>query len=179
MSCELRKKALFLDRDGVINIDNGYVSTPEDCILIDGILDFLQKAKEKNYLILVITNQSGIGRGFYNENDFHFLMNWLNKNLNYLIDDYYFCPFHEKFGVGKYKQKSYKRKPNPGMINDAINDYNIDPQASIFIGDKLTDMVAASRAKVRCKLLLNDKNFAISKKYILVKTLNEAKKYLL
>ena len=106
-------------------------------------------------------------------------MNWLNKNLNYLIDDYYFCPFHEKFGVGKYKQKSYKRKPNPGMINDAINDYNIDPQASIFIGDKLTDMVAASRAKVRCKLLLNDKNFAISKKYILVKTLNEAKKYLL
>ena len=57
----------------------------------------------------------------------------------------------------KYKQVSYKRKPNPGMINDAIKDYNIDPQASIFIGDKLTDMVAATRAKVRCKLLLNDK----------------------
>ena len=76
-------------------------------------------------------------------------MSWINDKLEGLIDDYYFCPFHEKFGIGKYKINSKNRKPNPGMINQAIKKYNVDPRNSIFIGDKFTDMLAAERAKIK------------------------------
>ena len=99
----VKKKALFLDRDGVINVDWGYVHKPEQCVFIDGIKNLLQKAKELNYTIIIITNQSGIGRGYYNEQEFHSFMKWMNKRLGNLIDDYYFCPFHEDYGIGKYK----------------------------------------------------------------------------
>ena len=81
-------------------------------------------------------------------------MKWMNKRLGNLIDDYYFCPFHEDYGIGKYKKKSLDRKPKPGMINKAIKHHNIDPLNSIFIGDNISDMVAADRANIECKLLL-------------------------
>ncbi len=176
---KLKKKGLFLDRDGVINIDSGFVYKPEECVFVEGIIDFLHKAKNNNYLILIITNQSGIGRGLYKEQDFHIFMNWMNKNLNYLIDDYYFCPYHEKLGIGKYKRKSFKRKPNPGMILDAINDYNIDVEASVFVGDQYLDMIAARRANIKYRLLFDQNNFTTSKDYQVIKTLKEAQEYLI
>lgn len=176
----LKRKTLFLDRDGIINIDKGYVYTPERCVFLDGIVELLKKAKEKKYLIIVITNQSGIGRGYYSEQDFHFFMKWINKNLGGMIDDYYFCPFHSKYGLGKYKKKSNFRKPNPGMINKAIRDYNIDPKSSIFIGDKNTDMLAAFRASIRFRLLLGHlEEVSEDIGYKVIEKLSEAQKYLI
>ena len=89
---EDKKKALFLDRDGVINHDRGYVYTPQKCIFNNNILDLLKKQKN-HYLIIVITNQSGIGRGYFTEEEFHDFMSWINDKLEGLIDDYYFVHF--------------------------------------------------------------------------------------
>ena len=175
----VKKKALFLDRDGVINFDKGYVHTPEQCVFIDGIKNLLQKAKALNYIIIIITNQSGIGRGYYNEEEFHLFMKWLNKSLGNLIDDYYFCPFHEDYGMGKYKRKSFDRKPNPGMINKAIKYHNIDPLNSIFIGDNISDMVAADRANIKRKLLLRNEETNTEVKFKIINNLKEANSYLI
>ena len=179
-NCLNKTKALFLDRDGVINIDKGYVYKSQECFFVDGIFNLLSKAKKKKYSILVITNQSGIGRGIFTELEFHNFMKWMNNELNGLIDDYYYCPYHEKFGIGKYKINSNNRKPNPGMINDAIKDHRINPKESIFIGDKISDMEAASKANIGCKLLLGySQNNSSSINFEIVKTLSEAQKYLL
>ena len=128
-------------------------------------------------MILVITNQAGIGRGYFNEVDFHFFMKWMNDKLDNLIDDYFFCPYHETYGIGKYKKKSNDRKPNPGMINKAIQNHFIEPKKSIFIGDKITDMIAASSANISCKLLLG--NYVKSSvQYETVKSLKQVQNYL-
>ena len=175
----VKKKALFLDRDGVINVDKGYVHTPEQCVFINGIKNLLQNAKKLNYIIIIITNQSGIGRGYYNEEQFHLFMKWLNKSLGNLIDDYYFCPFHEDYGIGKYKIKSFDRKPNPGMINKAIKDHNIDPLNSIFIGDNISDMIAADRSNIECKLLLRNEENNKKAKFKSISNLEEVNSYLI
>ena len=174
-----KKKALFLDRYGVINIDKGFVYTSVKFVFIEGILELIKKAKEKKYLIIIITNQSGIGRGYFKEQDFHYLMTWINIKLEGLIDDYYFCPYHEKFGVGKYKIKSNDRKPNPGMIFKAIRKHNIDSEVSIFVGDKVSDMIAAERANVKFRLLFGDFDKKNYPKYKIIKNLNEVLNYLI
>lgn len=117
----IRNKALFLDCDGVINVDTGYLHKQQDCVFIDGITELLKTAKRLGYLNIVITNQAGIGRGYYSENEFQTFMNWMNASLGNLIDDYFFCPFHPEHGVGSYRRDSWDRKPNPGMFEMAIN----------------------------------------------------------
>ena len=151
----IRKKALFLDRDGVINIDTGYLYKAVDCIFVDGISDLIKKAKCFGYVIIVVTNQSGIGRGYYTEEEFHQFMSWMNVQLNNQIDDYFFCPYHPKHGVKSYKSDSWDRKPNPGMLEKAIQKHNISPLRSLMIGDNITDIEAARAARVARPLLFN------------------------
>tara|TARA_B100000575_G_C22757296_1_gene451139 strand:+ start:84 stop:638 length:555 start_codon:yes stop_codon:yes gene_type:complete len=146
-----KKPALFLDRDGVINIEKNYVHKIEDFIFIDGIFELIKTAKNRGYYIIVITNQAGIARGYYSDEDFHILNNWM---LNYFqlkgagIDKVYYCPHHPQYGRGLYKKDCSNRKPNPGMILDAVKDFNIDVRKSILIGDKQTDIDAGFNAKV-------------------------------
>lgn len=154
------KKALFLDRDGVINIDNGYVHKPENFVFIGGIFDLCKRAEELGYIIIVITNQAGIARGYYAESDFHNLTNWMiaefNKH-NIKISSVYFCPYHPKYGIGKYKKESYDRKPNPGMLLKAATEYNIDLSLSILIGDKDIDIDAGRNAGIGSLYFLEGK----------------------
>lgn len=173
----IRNKALFLDRDGVINVDTGYLHKPEECIFVDGVTELLKAAKDRGYLNIVVTNQAGIGRGYYSENEFHSFMHWMNTSLGNLIDDYFFCPFHPEHGVGVYKHDSWDRKPNPGMFEKAFKKHNISPLRSIMIGDNLSDIEAANKVHVARALLFvpEPKN---SFKIDAISKLYEAKQFL-
>ena len=148
-------RALFLDRDGVINVNYGYVHQRKDVDFIDGIFDLVATAKKYGYLVVIVTNQAGIGRGYYSEVDFHNLMNWMCEQfLDHagLIDAVYFCPDHPEHGIGEYLRKSHFRKPGPGMILKAKKDFDIDLSKSIMVGDKITDIEAGVAAGIKTLL---------------------------
>jgi D-glycero-D-manno-heptose 1,7-bisphosphate phosphatase len=145
----MQNKAIFLDRDGVINIDVNYAHTPEQITFIEGIFDFCRSARAFGYKLIIITNQAGIGRGYYSEAQFHELMEWMLAEFaeqGAPIDAYYFCPHHPEHGVGDYKKACHCRKPQPGMINDALKQWDIDPRQSMLLGDKQSDIDAAINA---------------------------------
>ena len=147
----IKNKALFLDRDGVINVDYGHVGKIENFHFIDGIFELCQEAQSKGYLIVIVTNQAGIAKGKYTEEQFLELTKWMeNEFLNYKIKiaKTYYCPYHEKAAIKQYKQDSFDRKPNPGMLLKAIKEFNIDPRKSIMIGDKESDIEAAEVAEI-------------------------------
>ena len=151
----LSVKALFLDRDGVINYDSGYTSNKESFVFIDGIFDLCRAAIESGYVLFVVTNQAGIGRGYYTEQDFLNLSSWMCEQFvaqQCPIQEVFFCPYHPEHGTGVYKQESFHRKPNPGMLLDAAEKYSINLAESMMIGDKDSDMGAARNAgvNVRC-----------------------------
>jgi D-glycero-D-manno-heptose 1,7-bisphosphate phosphatase len=153
----MKRPALFLDRDGVINIDYGYVHRDEDFQFIDGIFDLVNAANQSGYLVVVVTNQAGIGRGYYTEEDFFELTEWMCEQFalyDAKIDAVYFCPYHPEYGLGKYRRESKHRKPGPGMLLDAARDLNIDLTRSIIVGDKASDLEAGHRAGVGTLLCL-------------------------
>jgi|BioPla2DNA2_1021312.scaffolds.fasta_scaffold04995_4 D-glycero-D-manno-heptose 1,7-bisphosphate phosphatase len=137
-------KALFLDRDGVINIDHGHVYKIEEFAFIEGIFELTKRYQNLGYKIIIITNQAGIAKGYYQREDFLTLMDWMineftQKGIH--IDDYYF--------EESLEENHYRRKPNPGMFLEAINKHQIDPTESIMIGDKMSDLIAAHKANVK------------------------------
>jgi len=151
-----RSPALFLDRDGVINIDRAYVYRQVDFEFVDGIFELCRYAKKLGYLIFVVSNQAGIGRGFYTEQEFLKLTDWMCGVFNtegIVIDKVYFCPSHPEHGIGKYKMDSPFRKPRPGMILQAAEEFNVDLARSVLVGDKKTDIQAGVAAGVGCNLL--------------------------
>ncbi len=146
-------KAVFLDRDGVINEDRGYVHKIEDFVFIDGIFEKLKKYQNDGYLLIVVTNQSGIGRGYYSEEDFL-------KLTKYMLDEF------EKKGIKitKVYHSPYRpednamcRKPNPGMLLKAKEEFDIDMKNSIMIGDKQSDMQAGKNAGVGKLILIKNR----------------------
>lgn len=150
-------KALFLDRDGVINVEKDYVYKIQDFEFMEGIFDLCRIAQMRGLLIVIITNQAGIGRGYYGEADFHALSDWMLsrfKEQGIEIAGVYFCPDHPEHGLGKYKRESECRKPNPGMILEACLDFQIDLSASFLLGDKESDVQAGKTAGVGSNFLL-------------------------
>lgn len=136
---------LFLDRDGVINTDFGYVHRREDCEFCPGIFDLCAYFQRKCFKIIVITNQSGIARGYYDTASFHSLTAYINKAFaerNIALNATYFCPH-------KPEDNCNCRKPKPGMLLQAQQEHLIDMESSIMIGDKKSDMQAAHAAKVK------------------------------
>lgn len=153
----MKKPALFLDRDGVINLDHGYVHTPEKFEFVDGIFDVVAAANRAGYIVVVVTNQAGIGRGYYSEAQFYALTDWMKTKFaehGAQIDAVYFCPYHPEHGIGKYRCESEFRKPAPGMLLQAQRELNIDLSSSIFVGDKASDIQAGRAAGVGRLLLL-------------------------
>lgn len=147
----MTRAALFLDRDGVINVDHGYVCRPEDFDFIEGVFDLVAAAHRQGYLVVVVTNQAGIGRGYYSEAEFHALTDWMRARFverDGYIDAVYFCPFHPEHGVGEYRRESGCRKPAPGMLLQAGRELDIDFGKSILVGDKPSDMAAGRAAGV-------------------------------
>ena len=145
------RRALFLDKDGVINIDHGYVCTPERTDFIDGIFEVCQAATRQGFLNVVITNQAGIARGFYTEQDFLAYMEWVRgefRRRGAQIDAVYFCPHHPEYGRGEYLLRCECRKPKPGMLFRAASDLGIDLSESVLLGDTASDVAAGEAAGV-------------------------------
>jgi D-glycero-D-manno-heptose 1,7-bisphosphate phosphatase len=157
----MTKPALFLDRDGVINVDHGYVCKTDDFHFLEGIFELVAEANRVGYWVVVVTNQAGIGRGYYSEADFHTLTAWMKLRFvehGAHIDAVYFCPFHPEHGIGEFRRDSNCRKPAPGMLLEAGLDLGIDFEKSIFIGDKSSDMEAGRAAGVSTLLYLGGKD---------------------
>jgi D-glycero-D-manno-heptose 1,7-bisphosphate phosphatase len=153
-----RTKALFLDRDGVINVDTGHVHRRESFEFVPGIFELCRAAQTLGYLLVVVTNQAGIARGYYSESDFNNLTDWMMDQFaerKVRIMRLYYCPYHPVFGIGRYKRDSPDRKPKPGMLLRARSDLDLDLGSSILIGDRLSDIQAGCRAGVGTRILLS------------------------
>lgn len=147
-----RRPALFLDRDGVINEDKGYTHRVDDLKFVDGAIDMIRQVNDAGALVIVVTNQAGVAHGYYEWSDvdtFHdAITDALNKNGAF-VDAFYSCPFHPAATVSAYLHPDHpNRKPNPGMINQALRDWPILPERSVLIGDKESDVIAAQRAGI-------------------------------
>lgn len=149
-------RALFLDRDGVVNVNHGYVHRQENFDFIDGIFELARAACKHQYQIVVITNQAGIGRGYYTEADFQRLTAWMCAQFEMAgapIARVYHSPYHPTEGVGTYRRDDFSRKPNPGMIIQAQRELGLNLASSVLVGDKLSDIMAGNAAGIGCNLL--------------------------
>ena len=157
------QRALFLDRDGVINVNHGYVHSMENFDFVDGIFDLVRAACKARYRVIVVTNQAGIGRGYYPESQFHELTGWMCAQFEKHgapIDRVYFSPYHPTAGVGEYRKDEDTRKPGPGMILRAKRELGLSLENSILVGDKPSDILAGITAGVRTNVLFSDDAFA-------------------
>jgi D-glycero-D-manno-heptose 1,7-bisphosphate phosphatase len=150
------RRAIFLDRDGVINVDHGYVHSPERTDWMPGIFDLVVEAVAQGVVCVVITNQAGIARGYYDEVEFRRYTEWMHAEFRLrgapLLATYH-CPHHPEAGL--HAGPCTCRKPAPGMLLAAIRDFEIDPACSLLIGDKAGDIEAASAAGVGASILLH------------------------
>ena len=148
----LKRPAAFLDRDGVINVDRGYVSSRADFKWIPGAIEAIKALNDAGYYVFVATNQSGIARGLYSEREMQELHHYIAQKLatsGARIDDWRHSPFHPEGTVAAFKCVSDWRKPGPGMILDLMRVWPVDRAKSVLIGDKESDMQAARAAHVR------------------------------
>jgi D,D-heptose 1,7-bisphosphate phosphatase len=147
----LHRRALFLDRDGVINHDHGYVGSRDRFEWMPGALETITHATRTGWHVFIVTNQSGVARGFYNEAAAAALLDWIAdeaRGAGGTVDDWRYCPFHPDATVDAYRCASDWRKPAPGMLLDLIRAWEIDPARSVMFGDQDTDMRAAAAAGV-------------------------------
>ncbi|OCZ49445.1 D-glycero-beta-D-manno-heptose 1,7-bisphosphate 7-phosphatase [Dehalobacter sp. TeCB1] len=150
-------KAVFLDRDGTINIEKNYLYKEDEFVFIEGAAQAIKILHEMGYKVIVITNQAGVARGYYTEDDViklhHYLDAELRKHHTH-IDAYYYCPHHPEGVIPKYSRTCHCRKPNTGMIDQAVADFEIDLKESILIGDKETDILTGKNAGVKYTILV-------------------------
>ena len=156
----------FLDRDGVINsgkLNNGYIGSLEHFKWVPGAIKAIKFLNEKNYKVVVVTNQSGVARGFFTIKDVKKIHSYIQKKLKEKgakIDAFYFCPFHKDGIIKRFKKNSLLRKPNIGMFRLVKKKWRIDKKNSFMVGDQKTDMEFAKRAKIK-GYLFNIKNLYI------------------
>jgi D-glycero-D-manno-heptose 1,7-bisphosphate phosphatase len=148
----MKKPAIFFDRDGVLNEDSGYVFEIGQLKWIDGAREAVKVANGAGYFVFVVTNQSGVARGLYEESHVEALHNWMQADLAKIgahIDAFEYCPYHPEAAIERYRQVSPRRKPAPGMINDLLGRFPVDVGRSILIGDKPIDLEAAQAAGIK------------------------------
>ena len=151
------RPAAFLDRDGVVNIDHGYVYRSEDFEFVPGVLEGARRLAGLGYALVVVTNQSGIGRGLYGEADFRALTDWMTQQFAAAgapLAGVYFCPHHPTEAEVPYRLDCECRKPAPGMLLRAADELGLDLAASVMFGDRASDLEAARAAGVPHRVLL-------------------------
>lgn len=150
----MKNRGLFLDRDGVVNIEKKYLYKIDDFEFTPGITDLMAEYQKQGYYIFIITNQAGIAKGYYTAEDYNILTEWMLNELKFkgiIVKKVYFCPHHPDI-TGPCRC----RKPEPGMIINAISEFDIDPAESVLIGDKESDILAGIRAKIGRNLYIQD-----------------------
>ncbi len=151
------EKALFLDRDGVVNVEVGYLHRAEDVRFMPGIFSLCRTAIRLGYRLVVVTNQAGIARGLYTEADFETLMAWMRERLKaegVELDAVYYCPYHPEHGVGEYKREHEDRKPRSGMLRRAEREFGVSLADSVMVGDRCSDIAAANSAGLKQAFLV-------------------------
>ena len=146
-----RRPAAFLDRDGVINVDFGYVARIEDLVFTPTAAEGIRALNEAGYPVLVVSNQSGVARGLFTTAEvdrFHRHMQQELAERGARIDAFYYCPFHRDGVVAEFARDHADRKPEPGMLLRAIRDWSVAPESSFMIGDKRSDIEAAAKAGI-------------------------------
>lgn len=150
------RTALFLDRDGVINVDIGYPHRPEDLVFTPSAVEAVLLANAVGFLVIVVTNQSGVARGLFGMDavhDFHDAIQARMAAVGARIDAFYLCPYHPEASVAAFRADHEDRKPKPGMLLRAIDDWRIDAGRSLMVGDKPSDIAAAASAGVAATLV--------------------------
>ena len=158
-STSIPKPAVFFDRDGVLNRDRGYVYKIEDWEWIEGAISAIKKFNALNYFVFVVTNQSGVGRDFYGEDDVNAIHDFMKNELlqhGAHIDAIRYCPHHIEAKLEKYKFDCEWRKPKSGMINDLLSSFPIDKSKSLLVGDKKTDIEAAHTVGINALLFQSE-----------------------
>jgi D-glycero-D-manno-heptose 1,7-bisphosphate phosphatase len=145
------QRGLILDRDGVVNEDSGYLHRIEECRFVEGIFELTAAFAQRRFTIVIASNQSGIGRGYFTQTDFERLMDWIKAEFSrrgVTIAGVYYCPDHPTEGVGRYRRANPWRKPAPGMLLQAAQDLDLDLARSWTVGDRMTDIEAGRAAGV-------------------------------
>ena len=146
------KKCCFLDRDGVINKNYGHIKEEKKLKILNGVSKAIKYLNSKKFIIIIVTNQSVVGRGIITMrklNNIHKYLIKVLKKKGAKINDIFVCPYHPKFGIGKFKKRSKDRKPNNGMLEKAIKKWNIDRNQSFMIGDQKTDYLCARKSRIK------------------------------
>ncbi len=175
-------RALFLDRDGVINHEVGFLHRREDVRFVEGIFPLCRTAKSLGYRLIVVTNQAGIGRGLYTAEQYEDLMLWMRgqfREEGVELDAVYHSPYHPEHGIGEYKREHLDRKPSPGMLLKGAREFGLELSQSILIGDRCTDIAAANAAGLRQAFFISGTETGCSGDFLPIDTLAEADAWLL
>ena len=151
------RRAAFLDRDGVVNVDRGYVSRREDFLFVAGVLEGARRLHDLGFALVVVTNQSGIGRGLYDVDAYDQLTAWMKTQFQTVgapLAGVYHCPHHPTDALGEYRRACDCRKPAPGMLLTAARELGLDLGRSSLFGDRESDLLAARAAGVPVRVLL-------------------------
>lgn len=179
----MTNRGLFLDRDGVINHEIGYLFRSAEVIFVDGIFSLCRTAQRLGYRLFVVTNQAGIARGFYTEADYQMLMQWMRAEFlreGIEFSGVYHCPFHPDHGIGHYKREHEDRKPGTGMLRRGAREFSLDLTKSILVGDRCSDIAAANAAGLRQAFLMaGTETKPCPGKYLPATTLREVEQWLL
>jgi D-glycero-D-manno-heptose 1,7-bisphosphate phosphatase len=154
---EKKPRALFLDRDGVVNVEIGYLHRIEDVEFMQGIVPLCRTAMRLGYRLVVVTNQAGIARGLYSEAQYRELTDWIRWELRregVEFDAIYHCPYHPEHGIGEYKREHEDRKPGTGMLRRAVREFGVSLADSVMVGDRCSDIAAANAAGLRQAFLI-------------------------
>ena len=184
-----RPPAVFLDRDGVLNaavVRGGRPYPPasaDDLQIVDGAVDALGRLRSAGYRLVVVTNQAGIARGLYTEDDYQALMAWMRAELRregVEFDAVYHCPYHPRHGIGDYKREHEDRKPGTGMLRRAVTEFGVSLAESVMVGDRCTDIEAANTAGLKQAFLVaGTEEIPCAGQFTLVHGLDEVERWLL
>jgi len=175
-------RALFLDRDGVVNVEVGYLHRAEEVRFVDGIFSLCRTAAALGYRLIVVTNQAGIARGYYTEADFDVLMEFMRGELRaegVELDAVYYCPYHPEHGVGEYRREHEDRKPGTGMLRRGAAEFGVELSESVMVGDRCSDVAAANAVGLRQAFLISGTETAgCGGEYLAVESLAEVERWL-